>query len=50
MYCFYIFTVVKTTVLLADIKDWPAVNVIYEKCKLEYRGTDANDIAINIWK
>ena len=26
-------SVVKTTILLADIKDWPKVNTIYEKCK-----------------
>ena len=29
---FYI-AVVKTTVLLDDINDWPKVNTIYAKCK-----------------
>ena len=31
--CFVVFSVVKTTVLLADIKDYPAVNQVYVKCE-----------------
>ena len=34
--CTLLFSVVKTTVLLADIKDYPAVNQVYIKC--EYSG------------
>jgi enamine deaminase RidA (YjgF/YER057c/UK114 family) len=29
-----LFTVVKTTVLLADINDFGAVNEVYKQCKL----------------
>lgn len=29
-----LFTVVKTTVLLADISDFGAVNEVYKECKL----------------
>jgi enamine deaminase RidA (YjgF/YER057c/UK114 family) len=30
-----LFTVVKTTVLLADISDFGAVNEVYKQCKLQ---------------
>jgi hypothetical protein len=31
----FLFTVVKTTVLLADINDFGAVNEVYKQCKLQ---------------
>ena len=31
-----LFTVAKTTVLLADINDFGAVNEVYKQCKLRY--------------
>jgi enamine deaminase RidA (YjgF/YER057c/UK114 family) len=33
---FVLFAVVKTTVLLADISDFAAVNEVYKQCKLRY--------------